>query len=725
MPTPPNSPITVPIELQGGVNAFVGEDEIERVSGDDNAIGCTAMDQSVGSDAGFSLVGFGDVMPTAVDVSQSGIPAETDLFGGEDDSGAWLERIAERPANPPITERLQPDRAQELPMATGSVEYGVDRCLKSLSPSMPKFFWEEDPFLKTIFCKDDANTSLFKRPQTDFDLTVSAPSDVWTMLKRPKQVLTTGICEQVIKHVEMKDEADKRTSVISNWSSLVCINLDAFALGDTLDASGDTVTHAVVNSSLRACFAQKATSTLSKRFYAVNRFVNFCCRNGLQFFPLREHVVFQFLQAMVADERTAPSAGRSLLEALRFCRSVLGLKGDMAELGTMRVDGLAVELGRRAGPIQQAQPLTDQQVMSLERLVAQTEDIKDKVVFGGLLVLLYSCGRFSDGQRAVSMILDTDLERIDSGSLDAQGYVELQVLGHKSARSETLKRMVLPLVAPIFSLSSADWFRSWIHAREILGLPVQGRLNYPFICRFDIQGKAIAEEITSAEASALLRRALKIPEQERALIRSHSLKCTPLSWSCKYCTDLPTRRLLGHHLDPHAISPETYGRDSMGPAVRCLESALRDIKAGEFRPDETRSGRFVRAAQSEIAQTEAEPGGDTDSDSDFVPSSSDSESSDEDPFGRPSEASLLWHLVLPDLRPGYVDVPDSILVFRNNVSGMQHLKQPGALKFLCGRREGYRYTYYAGKPIRGVAMCDHCIGSRELARAEKSWFELF
>jgi hypothetical protein len=158
----------------------------------------------------------------------------------------------------------------------------------------------------------------------------------------------------------------------------------------------------------------------------------------------------------------------------------------------------------------------------------------------------------------------------------------------------------------------------------------------------------------------------------------------------------------------------------MGPAVRCLESALRDIKAGEFRPDETRSGRFVRAAQSEIAQTEAEPGGDTDSDSDFIPSSSDSESSDEDPFGRPSEASLLWHLVLPDLRPGYVDVPDSILVFRNNVSGMQHLKQPGALKFLCGRREGYRYTYYAGKPIRGVAMCDHCIGSRELARAEKS-----
>ena len=705
----------IPFEFQDGVGPIVGND---IRSSDDDVIHDTAMDQSVGSDAGFSMVGFGDVLPTALDVSQTDVPAETDLFGGEADLGDWLNRIIERPKGPLLTERLPPVQTQEMPRATSTAEYGVDRCMNSLSPPVPKFFWEEDPFLKTVFCNEDASASSFKRPQTDFDLTVSTPSDVWAMLKRPKQVLASSICEQVIKHVEMKDEADKRTSVISNWSSLVCINLDAFALGATLDASGEAVTHAAVNASLRACFAQKATSTLSKRFYAVNRFVNFCCRNGLQFFPLREHVVFQFLQTMVADEHAAPSAGRSLLEALRFCRSILGLKGDLAELGTMRVDGLAVELGRRAGPIRQAQPLTVQQVVTLERLVAQTEDLKDKVVFGGLLILLYSCGRFSDGQRAVSMILDTDLEKIDAQSLDAQGYVELQVLGHKSARSETLKRMVLPLVAPIFSLSSADWFRSWIHAREIFGLPVQGRLTHPLICRFDTQGKAIAEEITSAEASALLRKALKIPEQDHTLVRSHSLKCTPLSWSCKYGTDLPTRRLLGHHLDPHAISPETYSRDSMGPAVRCLESTLKDIKAGEFRPDETRSGRFVRAAQSEVAQAEAEAGGDTDSDSDFVPSSSDSESSDEDPFGRPSEASLLWHLVLPDLRPGYVDVPETILVFRNNASGMQHLKLPGALKFLCGRREGYRYTYYAGKPIRGVAMCDHCIGSRELSRGD-------
>ena len=136
--------------------------------------------------------------------------------------------------------------------------------------------------------------------------------------------------------------------------------------------------------------------------------------------------------------------------------------------------------------------------------------------------------------------------------------------------------MILPLVAPVFSLSNTDWFRSWVHAREIVGLQSQGRLDFPLICRFDPDGKPMNQEITSAEASELLRRALKISGDEQCVIRSHSLKCTALSWCCKYGTDLGMRRLLGHHLDPSSVSPETYGRDSMAAAVRCLETTLKE-----------------------------------------------------------------------------------------------------------------------------------------------------
>ena len=169
----------------------------------------------------------------------------------------------------------------------------------------------------------------------------------------------------------------------------------------------------------------------------------------------------------------------------------------------------------------------------MEKLVASCDDLTDKVTFGGLLVLLYSCGRFSDGQRAVNMILDADLHALDASALGCQGFLELQVLGHKGARGEVLRRTFLPLVAPIYSIGGSDWFRSWIQAREALGLSVAGKLSKPLLCRFNPSGEPLNLELTSAECSALLRRALKIDADKQATMRSHSLKATLLSWCCK------------------------------------------------------------------------------------------------------------------------------------------------------------------------------------------------
>ena len=158
------------------------------------------------------------------------------------------------------------------------------------------------------------------------------------------------------------------------------------------------------------------------------------------------------------------------------------------------------------------------------------------------------------------------------------------------------------------------------------------------------------------------------------------------------------------------ITAEAYNRDSMGPAVAKLVGTLQAIKQGVFLPDATRSGRFVSQAQSDIPANQEQ----SDSDSSFVPSSSDSSDSEDDIFSGPADSTLLWHLVVPDLRPGFVDIPESCTVYRNNVSGMQHLKLNGSVKFLCGRRECNRYTYFAGKPVKGVAMCEHCMGSKDL-----------
>ena len=88
---------------------------------------------------------------------------------------------------------------------------------------------------------------------------------------------------------------------------------------------------------------------------------------------------------------------------------------------------------------------------------------------GCALVLLYSCGRASDGQRAMSCILDADLATINPTDTEVKGFLELQALGNKAARSDKLKQSLLILVAPIFSLAGVDWFRSWVQAWEALG----------------------------------------------------------------------------------------------------------------------------------------------------------------------------------------------------------------------------------------------------------------
>ena len=424
--------------------------------------------------------------------------------------------------------------------------------------------------------------------------------------------------------------------------------------------------------------------------------------------------MLRHLEALDSD-KCAPSAGRSLLEAIRFGAALLGMDEDLSSKGQTRVQGLATKMALRAGPIVQAAPLTVAQVCKLERLVVESEDFRDKATLGGILILLYSCGRISDGQRAVEAIFDGNMADIDHLGTEVSAYYELRVVGNKAARSETLKRSILPLVAPIFSLSNTAWFNSWAQARSICGLPVSGRLGQPFLCRFNAGGEPMDQALSASEVGAFLRAALGVETEQRGLVRSHSLKCTALSWSAKHGLDLPTRRLLGHHLDPGATSAETYSRDSMAPALRALERVLHDIKTEKFFTDKSRSGRFVKSVEPMTKEPrggrlEAAASDGSDSDSDYNPSTdSDDTDSDDDAAGGPN---LLWHVICGGLKPEHFEVGEDVDVFRHVVSGLQHLAMKDAPKLLCGRRLHDRYVKYAGLPLAQIPMCETCKNHR-------------
>ena len=65
--------------------------------------------------------------------------------------------------------------------------------------------------------------------------------------------------------------------------------------------------------------------------------------------------------------------------------------------------GLAELLASRAPGIRQAVPLTVQQVAKLEETCCNADAIQDRVLTGGLLVMLYSCARASDMSRVVKL----------------------------------------------------------------------------------------------------------------------------------------------------------------------------------------------------------------------------------------------------------------------------------------------------------------------------------
>ena len=81
-----------------------------------------------------------------------------------------------------------------------------------------------------------------------------------------------------------------------------------------------------------------------------------------------------------------------------------------------------------------------------------------------------------------------DADRPDT---EPDGYVELGVLKNKGARSDVHRRLLLPIVAPLISLSGAKWWESWQEARMALGLGTSGLLDKPVMCRFDADGCAV------------------------------------------------------------------------------------------------------------------------------------------------------------------------------------------------------------------------------------------
>ena len=234
-------------------------------------------------------------------------------------------------------------------------DVGFQQACMQLKPKVPEYIWEATPFMRAVFGKDVLPFPVgSSRP--DIPIDVDSTPDLREMLKRPRVERTGSLSEKTLKYVPKMEDESKRCSILADWACLVGVSPEAFNVGRLVIDDGNELTHENLMSSITHCFAGKATATLAKRFYAMNRFVSWCSKHGYAPFPVKERILYIHLQWLLA-EKFAASAGRSLLEAVRFCSGVLGMDEDIRVRGMNRLTGVATSLSMTAGPIEQALPL--------------------------------------------------------------------------------------------------------------------------------------------------------------------------------------------------------------------------------------------------------------------------------------------------------------------------------------------------------------------------------
>lgn len=223
---------------------------------------------------------------------------------------------------------------------------------------------------------------------------------------------------------------------------------------------------------------------------------------------------------------------------------------------------------------------------------------ENRAFCGMALFCIYARGRWSDVQHCQSLLWDAD----SSGTIR---FVEGSTAIHKTCRALNLKHSFLPLAAPATGVSSGNWADDWRSTRMALG--IENLDVFPMLPAPDEEGNPTVRPVSTSEAGKWLNALLcqyaadhRIPDP--LAYTSHSFKATCLSYLAKMGCRFEDRLALGYHSDSIRMALR-YSRDGASRPLRVLIKCLDAVRLGRFKPDETRSGRFVDI--SEVGPTQS------------------------------------------------------------------------------------------------------------------------
>ena len=282
------------------------------------------------------------------------------------------------------------------------------------------------------------------------------------------------------------------------------------------------------------------------------------------------------------DHGAPPSRLKSYLEALAFCLYTFSMEELKPVVTSKRLHGCSIPAVPMA--VVQASPLTVEELTKLHA-VLWTQGDWNSVFAGAVLFVVYARARWADAMHSSQLYPDRD----DTG---VTRYLEAAASVHKTMHANLYRHRLLPLVAPAVGVVEEPWVDRWFTVRDALGIkppPLHALMPAPAS-----DGGATKRPLSATEAGAWLRKLLhgtKEQLKERRL-SAHSLKATTLSYAAKFGLSAETRLQLAYHVGGFKML-HTYSRDAAAQPLLELERVLHAIRDGSFRPDSTRSGRFL------------------------------------------------------------------------------------------------------------------------------------
>lgn len=384
-----------------------------------------------------------------------------------------------------------------------------------------------------------------------------------------------------------KSEALTRNRALWTWQLITEEHLPSSELGIQLHNAGlQGQSVAELALIVQHSFAQKATSTLLKRGHALLKFIVWHKQlYGYTALPIEESKCYEYMLHLQRNG-SAPTALAGFRSSIGFAAFVMFIHGAETAYKSLRIAGLAHCHYVTKAPKQPKRVLSVIEARVLEWIVFNGMEDHDKIAAGFFALQLHTRGRFKDVQFTKSFIVDF-LEN------DTGGFLELRLLGSKTSTTKEALTTYMPLVAPAVGLLGRNWIRQWLFERERQGLS-----NTDFTCLLPAPNAdgSWSTHPLGCKASLWLKELLVrylVVVNLLWQVANHSLKSTALSWCAKYGLSTEVRKQLGHHSLGADMTMMAYSRDNQVLPLREYERVLAAIRAGEFLPDVTRSGRLV------------------------------------------------------------------------------------------------------------------------------------